>query len=112
MKVCFLSIDNQTLFEVPPYLFKISKIFLTNTLTRLEFIFPNQADLTKILSTQASILQVENIVNRFHTQDGLVHAVNGVSFDLKKGELFGIVGESGSGNSVTMMSLLKLLPCL
>ena len=112
MKICFLSIDNQTLFEVPPYLFKISKIFLTNTITRLEFIFPNQADLTKILSTQASILQVENIVNRFQTQDGLVYAVNGISFDLKKGELFGIVGESGSGNSVTMMSLLKLLPCL
>jgi peptide/nickel transport system ATP-binding protein/oligopeptide transport system ATP-binding protein len=62
------------------------------------------------LSTQASILKVENIVTRFHTQDGLVYAVNGISFDLKKGELLGIVGESGSGKSVTMMSLLKLLP--
>ena len=39
-----------------------------------------------------------------------MHAVNGISFDLKKGELLGIVGESGSGKSVTMMSLLKLLP--
>ena len=62
------------------------------------------------MSTQPSILQVENIVTRFRTQDGLVHAVNGISFDLKKGELLGIVGESGSGKSVTMMSLLKLLP--
>jgi len=62
------------------------------------------------LSTQSSILQVENIATRFRTQDGLVHAVNGISFDLKKSELLGVVGESGSGKSVTMMSLLKLLP--
>ena len=62
------------------------------------------------MTTQSSILQVANIVTRFRTQDGLVHAVNGISFDLKKGELLGVVGESGSGKSVTMMSLLKLLP--
>ncbi|MCZ6519195.1 MAG: ATP-binding cassette domain-containing protein, partial [Actinobacteria bacterium] len=40
----------------------------------------------------------------------MVHAVNGVSFDLNKGEFLGIVGESGSGKSVTMMSLLRLIP--
>ena len=60
--------------------------------------------------SQHSILQVENIATRFRTQEGLVHAVNGISFELKKGELLGVVGESGSGKSVTMMSLLKLLP--
>ena len=49
------------------------------------------------MTTQSSILQVENIATRFRTQDGLVHAVNGISFDLKKGELLGVVGESGSG---------------
>ena len=56
------------------------------------------------------ILQVQDIKTRFHTQDGTVHAVNGISFDLHEGELLGVVGESGSGKSVTMMSLLKLIP--
>ncbi|MFD0916831.1 ABC transporter ATP-binding protein [Pseudahrensia aquimaris] len=57
-----------------------------------------------------AVLAVENLHTVFHTQDGDVHAVNGVSFSLKPGELLGVVGESGSGKSVTMMSLLKLLP--
>ena len=56
------------------------------------------------------ILEVDDIRTRFHTRDGAVHAVNGISFDLSEGELLGVVGESGSGKSVTMMSLLKLLP--
>ena len=56
------------------------------------------------------ILQVEDIRTRFHTRDGTVHAVNGISFDVGEGELLGVVGESGSGKSVTMMSMLKLLP--
>ena len=56
------------------------------------------------------VLEVEDVRTRFHTRDGAVHAVNGVSFDLRQGELLGVVGESGSGKSVTMMSLLKLLP--
>jgi len=46
----------------------------------------------------------------FGTREGTVHAVNGVSFHLREGELLGIVGESGSGKSVTMMSLMKLVP--
>ncbi|UCH27941.1 MAG: ABC transporter ATP-binding protein [Trueperaceae bacterium] len=56
------------------------------------------------------MLDVKDIRTRFHTQDGTVFAVNGISFELKEGELLGVVGESGSGKSVTMMSLLKLLP--
>ena len=58
----------------------------------------------------ASILDVRDLKTVFHTRSGEVHAVNSVSFDLKPGELLGVVGESGSGKSVTMMSLIGLLP--
>jgi len=57
-----------------------------------------------------ALLDVKNLTTRFNTQDGVVHAVNGVSFTLNKGEFVGVVGESGSGKSVTMMSLLRLIP--
>ena len=56
------------------------------------------------------VLDVADIRTRFHTADGVVHAVNGVGFRLHEGELLGVVGESGSGKSVTMLSMLGLLP--
>ncbi len=56
------------------------------------------------------ILSVDNIVTQFNTAEGTVYAVNGGSFDLRAGELLGVVGESGCGKSVTMMSLVKLIP--
>ena len=56
------------------------------------------------------VLSVNNIITRFNTAEGTVHAVNGVSFDVHEGELLGVVGESGCGKSVTMMSLVKLIP--
>jgi len=56
------------------------------------------------------VLDVKDLKTVFHTRGGEVHAVNDVSFTLKPGELLGVVGESGSGKSVTMMSLIRLLP--
>lgn len=56
------------------------------------------------------VLEVTDLRTQFDTQDGVVHAVNGVSFELNQGEFLGVVGESGSGKSVTMMSLLRLIP--
>jgi len=56
------------------------------------------------------VLDVRGLKTVFRTRGGEVHAVNDVSFHLHPGELLGVVGESGSGKSVTMMSLLGLLP--
>ncbi len=56
------------------------------------------------------LLDVQGLETQFKTQQGIVHAVNGVSFGLKEGETLGVVGESGCGKSVTMMSLLRLIP--
>ena len=56
------------------------------------------------------ILEVEDLVTRFHTPEGVVHAVNGVSFHVEEGETLGIVGESGCGKTVTMLSVMGLIP--
>jgi len=56
------------------------------------------------------VLEVRGLTIVFQTRGGEVHAVNDVSFHLRPGELLGVVGESGSGKSVTMMSLIGLLP--
>src|SRR3954467_4009223 len=58
----------------------------------------------------APLLEVDNLQVSFPTQDGLVHAVRGVSYTLRSGEVLGIVGESGSGQSVTSLAVMGLLP--
>ena len=56
------------------------------------------------------LLDVKGLETQFKTPDGIVHAVNGISFGLKEGETLGVVGESGCGKSVTMLSVLGLIP--
>ena len=58
----------------------------------------------------ADLLEVKGLETQFKTREGIVHAVNGVSFNLMEGETLGIVGESGCGKTVSMMSLLGLIP--
>ena len=57
-----------------------------------------------------TVLTVENLRTYFTTRWGTVKAVDGISFDLRRGETLGIVGESGCGKSVTMLSLMRLIP--
>ena len=56
------------------------------------------------------LLQLDNLQTYFYTEDGVVKAVDGVSFEIYKGETLGVVGESGCGKSVTSLSIMRLIP--
>ncbi|TET82419.1 MAG: ABC transporter ATP-binding protein [Anaerolineales bacterium] len=56
------------------------------------------------------LLEVQDLTTRFYTLDGVVHAVNGISYTLEEGEMLGIVGESACGKSVSVLSVMGLIP--
>ena len=55
------------------------------------------------------LMEINNLTTRFHTQDGTVNAVNGISYSLDHGEILGVVGESGCGKSVHALSIMRLI---
>ena len=61
-------------------------------------------------TTNGHLLEVRDLRTYFDTEDGEVKAVDGISFQLRRGETLGIVGESGSGKSVTNLSIIRLIP--
>src|SRR6218665_3692802 len=65
----------------------------------------------RVMSAEKKLLlEVKNLVTEFKTEEGIVKAVNDVSFDLYRGETVWIVGESGSGKTVTSLSIMRLIP--
>ena len=59
---------------------------------------------------QEPLLKISGLKTVFPTDDGIVHAVNDVSFSIARGQTVGVVGESGCGKSITGLSLLQLVP--
>src|SRR5262247_2561081 len=62
------------------------------------------------MTSDGNLLEVKDLRTHFETEDGMVKAVDGISFELKRGQTLGIVGESGSGKSVTNLSIIRLIP--
>ncbi len=56
------------------------------------------------------LLEIKNLVTRFYTVEGTVHAVNGITYDMEEGATLGVVGESGCGKSVHALSIIRLIP--
>ena len=65
---------------------------------------------TNSFRTDSTLIKIKNLKTRFYTEDGVVKAVNGISYDMAEGEILGVVGESGCGKSVHALSIMRLIP--
>ncbi len=64
----------------------------------------------KVINKDAPLLEVKDLIVHYETVDGVVEAVNDVSFQIKKGETFGLIGETGAGKTTIALSIMRLLP--
>src|SRR5581483_11359918 len=71
---------------------------------------PGQRPAPAAVGADQPLLRVRDLRTEFVTQDGVVHAVNGISYTLREGEALGLVGESGCGKSVSALTLMRLIP--
>ena len=78
--------------------------------TTIEEIAPAQARLRRKPRGEKPLLEVSGLRTSFATRDGIVRAVDGISFSVDRGEIMGLVGESGCGKSVTSLSIMRLVP--
>jgi len=76
--------------------------------TSIEADEKNQTD-SIIKETSEILLEIKNLKTNFYTEEGIVKAVDGVSFDMRRDEVLGLVGETGCGKSVTALSILRLV---
>jgi peptide/nickel transport system ATP-binding protein len=76
----------------------------------VEELVPTEARRRRHVRTGTPLLEVKGLRTSFHTRDGVVRAVDGIDFHVDRGEIMGLVGESGCGKSVTSLSLLRLIP--
>jgi oligopeptide/dipeptide ABC transporter ATP-binding protein len=76
----------------------------------VEELVPTEARKPRHMRSDTPLLEVKGLRTSFYTRDGVVRAVDGIDFHVDRGEIMGLVGESGCGKSVTSLSLLRLIP--
>jgi len=76
----------------------------------VEELVPTEARKPRHVRSSTPLLEVKGLRTSFYTRDGVVRAVDGIDFHVDRGEIMGLVGESGCGKSVTSLSLLRLIP--